>query len=157
MCEGCWDRRELDIPREWKDSRVILNIGACDYRTTVYVNGKRIGEHVGGFVSFSFDITDALTYEKDALVICAQDDVRSNGQACGKQSQRYESYGCFYRRTTGIWQSVWLERVPKDYIKSVKYYSNIEDSSLAITAKTWVSLVCMQNMRRPNTLPATFP
>ena len=136
FCECCWYRRELDIPREWKDSRVILNIGACDYRTTVWVNGTRIGEHVGGFVSFSFDITDALTYEKDALIICAQDDVRSNYQACGKQSQRYESYGCFYRRTTGIWQSVWLERVPKDYIKSAKYHPNIEDQSLAIAAKT---------------------
>ncbi len=136
FCNACWYRRELDIPKSWKGSRVILNIGACDFKTTVYVNGKRIGEHVGGFVSFSFDITDALTYEKDAVVIKVYDDIRSHEQAGGKQCHIYGSYGCFYRRTTGIWQSVWLERVPQNYIKIVKYYPNIEEQSLAIAAKT---------------------
>ena len=136
FCAACWYRRELDLPKDWQGDRVILNIGACDFRTTVWVNGKRIGEHIGGFVSFSFDITDALTFEKDVVVICAQDDVRSGKQACGKQSPRYESYGCFYRRTTGIWQSVWVERVPQNYIKSAKYYPNIDDSSLSAAVKT---------------------
>ena len=136
FCECCWYRRELELPKDWQGDRVILNIGACDYRTTVWVNGQRIGEHIGGFVSFSFDITDALNYENDVVTIRAFDDVRSYKQAAGKQCHRYGSYGCFYRRTTGIWQSVFVERVPTDYIKSVKYYPNIEDCSLTVVAKT---------------------
>ena len=135
FCECCWYRRELCIPKEWRGDRVILNVGACDYRTTVFVNGKQIGEHVGGFVSFSFDITDALNYENDAVIIRAYDACRSMKQAGGKQSRRYESHGCDYRRTTGIWQSVWVERVPQGYIKSAKYYPNINSQSLTVVAR----------------------
>ena len=137
FCDCVWYRREVDIPSAWLDNgkRVLLNIGACDYFTTVYVNGKEAGTHRGGYVSFEFDITDKLTAGKNIITISADDDTRSGKQPVGKQSQRYESYGCFYTRTTGIWQSVWLESAGAEYIKSVKYDCNVEASSVSINAK----------------------
>ena len=139
FCECVWYRREVEIAPDWlaDGKRVLLNIGACDYKTEVYVNGRSVGIHTGGYVSFSFDITDALAVGKNLITICAEDYLRSSNQPAGKQSQRYESYGCFYTRTTGIWQSVWLESTGAEYIRSVKYNTNIEESTLTISAKVF--------------------
>ena len=139
FCECVWYRREVEIAPDWlaDGKRVLLNIGACDYKTEVYVNGRSVGIHTGGYVSFSFDITDALEIGKNAITICAEDYLRSSDQPAGKQSQRYESYGCFYTRTTGIWQSVWLESAGAEYIRSVKYNTNIEESSLTVSARVF--------------------
>ena len=144
FCECVWYRREIEITEDWlADSRrVLLHIGACDYRTTLYVNGKELGYHIGGSVSFAFDITAALTAGKNVLVICAEDYLRSGNQPCGKQCKKYESYGCFYTRTTGIWQSVWLENVPAAYVRDVHYVTNVEDASITIVADT----VCGANL-----------
>ena len=72
-----WYRRNLDIPTEWSGKRVILHIDACDYKTCVYVNGKRVGEHSGGYISFSFDITDFLRENDNYVTVYAEDNVRS--------------------------------------------------------------------------------
>ncbi len=134
FCECVWYRRRVVLPEAYlaEDRRVILHIGACDYRTEVWVNGRSVGHHVGGYISFSFDITDYVDRESGEAVItvCAEDDIRSGRQASGKQSQRYESYGCSYTRTTGIWQTVWLESTPASYIRSLRLIPNIEDSRL---------------------------
>ena len=92
-----WYRRDLDIPADWAGKNVILHIDACDYETTVYVNGKKVGTHRGGYTSFQFDITKYLAAEGNYVTICAKDDVRSDKQVAGKQSQRFGSYGCYYR------------------------------------------------------------
>ena len=136
FCECVWYRKEVDIDPSWLSDgrRVILHIGACDYRTDVYINGTHIGTHIGGYVSFSMDITEPLCAGKNVITVCAEDRLRSGTQAAGKQSTRYGSYGCFYTRTTGIWQTVWLENVPAQYIKKADYTPNVENSSLAITA-----------------------
>ena len=105
-----WYRRNIDIPTEWGTKRVLLHIDACDYDTTVYVNGKRVGSHVGGYTPFAFDITDALKDDGNYVTVYARDDTRSDWQVSGKQSTKLNSYGCFYTRTTGIWQSPKLER-----------------------------------------------
>ena len=137
FCECVWYRKEIELAEDWltDSKRVLLHIGACDYRTTVYVNGKEIGRpHIGGYVSFTRDITEALTKGNNVLTICAEDDLRSGNQPAGKQSLRYASSGCYYTRTTGIWQSVWLESVPASYLSQVRYTTNTEESSLHISA-----------------------
>ncbi|MBQ5633926.1 MAG: beta-galactosidase, partial [Clostridia bacterium] len=102
-----WYRRDLDIPADWAGKRVIFHIDACDYKTTLYINGKKVGTHSGGYTSFQFDITDYLSPEGSYATIYAEDDLRSEKQVSGKQSHSLGSYGCYYTRTTGIWQTVW--------------------------------------------------
>ena len=137
FCNCVWYKKAIDISPEWLDGgkRVILHIGACDYRTEVFVNGESVGSHIGGFVSFSFDITDYVSAGKNLITICADDDVRSHNQPGGKQSYRYASAGCSYTRTTGIWQTVWLENIPCEYIENVKYYTDINSATLTVVAK----------------------
>ena len=127
-----WYKREIDVKKD--DKLVILHIGACDYLTTVYVNGKEVGTHIGGYTHFSFDITDYVAEGKNTLVINAFDDTRSPLQPTGKQSDKNYSYGCYYTRTTGIWQTVWLEYVPKTHIVNAKYYPDVQNGKLAIKA-----------------------
>ncbi len=134
--ESVWYKRTFDIPNAWTDEgkRTILNIGACDYETEVYVNGKYIGKHIGGYVSFAMDITSAIVSGENTVVISALDRARNANQPCGKQSRLYYSHACDYTRTTGIWQTVWLENVPNHYIKRTKYRASVENESLYIEA-----------------------
>ena len=129
-----WYRRSIAVTEAQLEGRVLLHFGAVDYEATVYVNGNRCGSHRGGFVSFAMDITEYLTAGENTLVVHATDDSRDLLIPSGKQSDRYESYGCFYTRTTGIWQTVWLEFVPQTHIQSVKYVTDIEKGVLHITA-----------------------
>ena len=105
-----------------------------DYHARVFINGKLAGSHKGGYVSFSFDITDLVREGENEIAVFAQDDTRDRLIPSGKQSRTYNSRGCYYTRTTGIWQTVWLEFTPKTYIKNVKYYPNITDSSVTVEA-----------------------
>ncbi len=132
---GVWYKRSINIPAEKLNGRVFLHFGAVDYETTVFVNGKKAGFHRGGYVSFKFDITDLCKEGENIVTVYAEDDETNVSIPKGKQSTRHESYLCFYTRTTGIWQTVWLEFTPKDYIKEVKYYTNIEDATVTITAQ----------------------
>ena len=127
-----WYKRS--IPINDKSNRIILHIGACDFFTTVYVNAKKVGTHKGGYASFSFDITDYVERGENTLIIHALDDNRTGLQPRGKQSALYHSHDCDYTRTTGIWQTVWLEFVPQTHIKTVKYYPDSANSSLQIKA-----------------------
>jgi beta-galactosidase/beta-glucuronidase len=127
-----WYRRTFQIPDKWISRRVLLHIGACDFFTRVYVNGKLAGQHSGGYISFSFDITKYIKTGENTLVIEAKDDVRSGLQPSGKQCQSFDSYGCLYTRTTGIWQTVWLESVPHSYIDKFKVYPDFDNSRVLI-------------------------
>lgn len=128
-----WYKKNVFIP-DTKD-RIFLHIGACDYYTTVYVNGKKVGDHKGGYTPFAFDISSYVkTNQKNSIVIHAVDDYKNSMQARGKQSVLYYSHETSYSRTTGIWQTVWLEYVPQAYIKSVKYYPDAQNSKLIIRA-----------------------
>lgn len=129
-----WYKRTINITNEQLQNRIVLHFGAVDYRTIVFVNGNRCFEHKGGYTSFSGDITDNLTVGENTITVWAIDDTRSGAIASGKQSAQYLSYGCYYTRTTGIWQTVWLEFVPKTHIIKTKYVTNIDNSSVTITA-----------------------
>ena len=106
-----WYRRTFTLPPAARGRRVLLHFGAVDYHCRVWVNEQLVGEHKGGYTSFHLDITDALRESENTLVVCARDDTRSGLQPSGKQSEEYDSHGCCYTRTTGIWQTVWLEWV----------------------------------------------
>lgn len=119
--KNVWYRRSFTVPAEWKSPRIRLHIGACDWRTQVWVNGTRMGEHTGGNVSFFFDITSVLNRGgENTVVVHAFDDTASGKQPLGKQSITGKSQGIFYTPTTGIWQSVWLEGVGESYIRDIR-------------------------------------
>ena len=120
-----WYRKDFRIPKEWEGKKIILHFGAVDYYTKVYINGILAGEHKGGYTPFSFDITEQLKNEGNYVTLCAYDDNRTEKQPAGKQSRRLNSYGCYYTRTTGIWQTVWLECVNENYINNLKITTDI--------------------------------
>ncbi len=131
-----WYKRDIEIPREWAGKRVILHIDACDYETTVFVNAKKVGTHKGGYTPFAFDITDALEECGNYVTVYAEDDIHSENQVSGKQCPKLYSRGCHYTRTTGIWQTVWLEAVEAAYVKSYKAYPSVSDTSVTLEAIT---------------------
>jgi hypothetical protein len=126
-------RRLFQVPEKWQGQRILLHFGAVDWETTVFVNGKKIGEHRGCYDPFSFDITDALKPSgEQELVVKVFDPSDKGSQPRGKQSLKPE--GCFYTTVTGIWQTVWLEPVPKTmHIARLKMVTDIDNSSLRLS------------------------
>ncbi len=133
--KNVWYRRTFEVPSAWKSSRVLLHIGACDWKTRVWVNGSLLGTHTGGSAAFAFDVSKALKPGANTVIIHAFDDVRSGLQAGGKQCSLEKSEGCFYTRTTGIWQTVWLEGVGSSYIKDIRVESDADNSRVLIQAE----------------------
>lgn len=118
------------------NKRVILHFGAVDYESYIYVNHKEVYHNIGGYVGFDIDITDYVEMGKENIITVCAIDTHPNGKASGKQSENYYSIECCYTRTTGIWQTVWLEYVEQSCIKSVKYYTSIEQKNVQIEVET---------------------
>lgn len=125
-------RKVISLTEEEASGRVVLHFGAVDYHSYVYINGKLADEHIGGYASFEVDITDYVTAGDNVIFLIAEDDERNGEQPTGKQSRWYNSCGCYYTRTTGIWQTVWLEFTPKEYVKNCKYYPDITNGILNV-------------------------
>ncbi len=116
-----WYRRTFVVPDAWKDQRVLLHFGAVDYRAIVWVNGRLAGSHEGGHTPFYFDITPLLQGGANTLTVRAEDPPEDRSIPRGKQYWEPSSRGIFYKRTTGIWQTVWLEPVSnKAHLESVR-------------------------------------
>ncbi len=130
-----WYKRTVYVTEEQLKGKAFIVFGAVDFHASVYVNGELAGEHFGGYTSFRIDATKYLNTGENTITVCAQDDTRSPLQARGKQSELVYSHDCDYTRTTGIWQTVYMEFCPENYIKSVKYYPNITDGTLTIHAE----------------------
>ena len=126
-------RRNFELSQEELSGRVLLHFGAVDYEASVYVNGTLVGSHKGGYTSFCFDITKHVAPSPNTLFVAVKDDVRSGLQPKGKQAHLYASSGCDYTRTTGIWQTVWLEFVPERHIQSAKYYPDPANGKVTVT------------------------
>lgn len=105
-----WYHRRFAVPRAWSGQRVRLHFGAADWRAQVWVNGKGIGQHRGGYDAFTFDITESLKRAGEEELLVAITDPTDGDQPRGKQSRKPE--GIFYTPTSGLWQTVWLEPVP---------------------------------------------
>ena len=131
-----WYTRPIEIPSKWSGKRVILHVDACDYEATVFVNAKKVGTHKGGYTPFAFDITNYLEEKDNYITVYAEDDIHSGKQVSGKQCPKLYSRGCHYTRTTGIWQTVWLEAVPEAYVKSYKAYASISAPSVTLDVIT---------------------
>ncbi len=130
-----WYRKSFGLPSDWQGKRVLLHFGAVDYDTEVWVNGSSVGKHRGGYVGFAFEITQFLKPGENTVVVCAEDDVRSGLQPSGKQSFLYGSAACHYTRTTGIWQTVWLEAVPTTYISHIRITPDLENGRAHVVAR----------------------
>ena len=130
-----WYRRTFELPKEAEGKRVFINFGAVDYLAEVWVNGVSVGTHRGGYAPFQFEITGAVHPGENTIVVCADDDVRSFHQPRGKQSIGYTPDGCCYTRTTGIWQTVWLEWTNETRLVSVRLTPDVSNSSVLIEAE----------------------
>lgn len=114
-----WYRRKFTLPGEMGGKRILLHFGAVDYQCDVWVNGQYIRSHTGGQTSFEADITDAVDQTGDNTIeLKAEDDYRDMEMPRGKQFWELNSRSIFYSRTTGIWQTVWLEAVDPLYLVS---------------------------------------
>ena len=111
-----WYRRIVDIPQNWSGRQILLHFGAVDYDATVWVNGVEAGRHRGGFSPFTCYLKDVSGGKTIEIVVRARDP-HQPGAPLGKQSTRYAPYACFYTRTTGIWQTVWMEPVGEISLK----------------------------------------
>lgn len=129
-----WYRKKINITAEQLKGRVLIHFGAVDHEAYLFVNAKKAGYHKGGYTSFQFDITDYLTEGENTVVVNAVDDVRNPLVPRGKQSEELKSHACDYTRTTGIWQTVWLEFVPEKHIKSFKLYPDYVNGALSVSA-----------------------
>ena len=142
-------QRSFVIPKSWKDKKILLHFGGVDYQSLVFINKKKVGENTGGSTPFSIDITSSTDFNSTNDLKLYVIDKRCQGslgptpwyygdgtfdnetlikkwtlnkkrtQPRGKQSPHQQSWGCFYTRTTGIWQTVWLEAVNKTHIKGI--------------------------------------
>jgi hypothetical protein len=126
--EALWYKREFTIPAEWTGKNVRLNFGAVDYSTIVYLNGRRVGTHSGGFTAFSFDITAALKEGTNTLVVKVLDPTDISKQPVGKQRINNESTTIWYTPCSGIWQTVWLEPLNEQYVYDMHITPNVDNS-----------------------------
>lgn len=130
-----WYKRTIFLSDEQIEGCVKLHFGAVDYAASVYMNGVLCGTHKGGYISFVIDITDYVHSGENILCVHAEDDERSRLIPSGKQCHEYRSKGCHYTRTTGIWQTVWLELHPKTYIDKVSYQTDVDNGLLSISVQ----------------------
>ncbi|MFF0226767.1 glycoside hydrolase family 2 protein [Streptomyces sp. NPDC004629] len=111
--EAVWYRRTVTVPAAWADARVLLHFGAVDHDTTVWANGVEVARHRGGFTPFTADLGQVAAAGERVTIVVRARDSRHGPQARGKQATWYANSHCHYTRTTGIWQTVWLEPVPR--------------------------------------------
>lgn len=129
-----WYQREFTVPSKWKNSKVLLHFGAVDWKADIWVNGVKVGQHIGGYTPFSFDITPALSSGSNTLVVKVWDPTDEGYQPRGKQVNNPQ--GIWYTPVTGIWQTVWLEPVPETYIENLRITPDVDKNILVVEALT---------------------
>lgn len=128
--EAIWYHRQLDIPAAWQNKRIFLNFGGVDYRCIVYINGKEVGRHTGGCSPFAVELTgEAIPGNSYDLVVEVYDDLRDGLQPIGKQSPWLDSRNCSYTRTTGIYQTVWMEAVNECGLKRCRIMPDFDNGA----------------------------
>lgn len=127
-----WYNRSFTVPAKWNGGRVLLHFGAVDWKADVWVNGTKVGSHTGGFTPFTFDITPALKKGANDLQVRVWDPTDKGFQPRGKQVNNPE--GIWYTPVSGIWQTVWLEAVPAQYIANVKTTPDLDRNLFTVEA-----------------------
>jgi beta-galactosidase/beta-glucuronidase len=132
-----WYHRTLTIPSEWQGQRILLHFGAVDYESEIFIDGKSVLIHFGGSSSFTADLTRHVKAgESHHLVVRVKDDPHPAGsQAGGKQSTNFKSAGCHYTRTTGIWQTVWLEAVHPQGLQEAHVIPDLDNEQFLVTPR----------------------
>ncbi|MFF4622858.1 glycoside hydrolase family 2 protein [Nonomuraea jabiensis] len=130
--EAVWYRRTVTIPAAWAGRRTLLHFGAVDHDATVWVNGVEVARHRGGFTPFTADLSAVARPGEEATIVVRARDPRHGPQARGKQSTRYQNFECLYTRTTGIWQTVWLEPVPDVHLRRPRITPDVATSSFNV-------------------------
>ncbi|HYI58739.1 MAG TPA: glycoside hydrolase family 2 TIM barrel-domain containing protein [Microlunatus sp.] len=130
--EAVWYRRTVTVPADWSGRRLLLHFGAVDHDATVWVNDVEVVRHRGGFSSFETDITEALGDGPEFTIVVRARDPHHGPQARGKQAREYANHDCVYTRTTGIWQTVWLEAVPQTHLLRGAVTPNVAASSFTV-------------------------
>lgn len=125
-----WYKKRVNIDRNGK--KAFLHIGACDYKATIIINGKFAGSHAGGYTPICLDITDYVVDGENELFILCEDNTQDSLIPSGKQSNKRKSYGCSYTRTTGIWQSVYIEYEPETHVKSIKITPSLKRACVTV-------------------------
>jgi hypothetical protein len=132
--ERMWYRRTFEVPRSWSGERLLLHLDAVDWDATIYVNGKQVGTHKGGYDRITVDVTDALKRGgRQELVVGVADPTDSGAQPIGKQ--RLDPSGIWYTAVSGIWQTVWMEPVAKDHIERVDTVPDVAGQALRVTVQ----------------------
>jgi hypothetical protein len=127
LFKSVWYRRQFDVPARAVGQRIILHFGAVDYLASVWINDQFAVRHEGGYTPFSADITDLLNESgQQTLIVRAEDDPADLAKPRGKQDWRQEPHSIWYYRTTGIWQSVWLEVVSETYLEQLRWSPDAE-------------------------------
>ena len=139
--ETLWYRREVTVPEGFlpRDGRLLLHFGAVDQEAAVYLNGVLLGSHTGGYNAFTLDATDALG-PRNTLVVRVHDDTDASFHSRGKQKTRRG--GIWYTPQSGIWQTVWMEAVPRHYIESLRIVPLFDQSAVEVTVRCAQPLQC---------------
>lgn len=128
-----WYHKQVILRREPGADRILLHFGAVDYQATVWVNGRRVGEHAGGNTPFVFDITRAVLWDaENSIVVRVTDNALDLELPRGKQYWKAESEGIFYTGSTGIWQTVWLEQVASDHLEKVWITPDVDRKTISV-------------------------
>ncbi|MFA6076254.1 MAG: sugar-binding domain-containing protein [Negativicutes bacterium] len=131
-----WYWREVEIPPSWDGSYVVLHFGAVDYFAKIYINGHLAGEHTGGHTPFSVDISSFIDEDGYIFIaVCAEDSSEDRTILRGKQYWQEQPEGIFHTRTTGIWQSVWLEPLREAHVEELRWTANIDENSVQLDAE----------------------
>lgn len=128
---ACWYKRAFAVSEPSLKNRITINFGAVDYYAIVFINGKEAGRHVGGYTPFCMDITTLVKAGDNEVTVYVEDDTKADILS-GKQSFKQEPFGCFYTRCTGIWQTVFVEVTPRQYIKSIKLLPNVSAGAVEL-------------------------
>jgi hypothetical protein len=165
-----WYGRTFALEPGKEGNRTLLHFGAVDYQATVYLNGREVGAHTGGYQSFTFDITDALKPGDNELVVKVYDPTDAGPNPHGKQTLHPQ--GIFYTSSSGIWQTVWLETVSQTYIESLIMTPDVDGSQLHVQVnlkgkeegytvqaivKSGSAIVATQSVNGPTSLPISHP
>lgn len=122
--------KQFELPQGFNKGRVFINFGAVDQIAKVYINGSCVGEHHGGYTPFTFEITEHINADVNTVNVVVRDLCEENQYSRGKQSSRRG--GIWYSKQSGIWQSVWLESTPEEYIKSVRITPDYDNEQVAL-------------------------
>jgi len=135
LYKAVWYQRAFETPGLEHGERLILHFGAVDYHATVWVNGHLVATHEGGYTPFHADITDQLVEGEQTVIVRAFDDPEDLAKPRGKQDWQLKPHSIWYYRTTGIWQTVWLEKLPAAHIQQLRWQSDADRWEIGLNLK----------------------